>query len=308
MYRTIVVGVDGSEASDDAVALAQQLLDRDAGKLILAAVFHLYHGFAHPMTSYVYADWLREQGSVNLDRACALLDEGVRHERRLLADSSVPGALNDLAERVEADLIVLGSTHHGTAGRIGGRTVVQRLLHGAPCAVAVAAAKQADRFAAGARIVVAYDGSAESQVALEAAFALAEGTGASVVLCHVIEPVVFPPTYVPVPPDLAAETAREEVVRGELAAAASHAPRGVTVEQRIVRGAPAWALLEHVGPEADLVIAGSRHYGMLRRALAGSVASSLLAHGDVPVLVTPRAGVHREPPTAPASTEEPAVL
>jgi nucleotide-binding universal stress UspA family protein len=46
--------------------------------------------------------------------------------------------LHDLAEREEASLIVFGSSRRGHVGRVLPSAVTDRLLHGAPCPVAVA--------------------------------------------------------------------------------------------------------------------------------------------------------------------------
>lgn len=117
MHRTIVVGVDGSDASEAALTLAQELLD-PAGRIVLATVFARYCGLSRPSSGYFYVDTLREQGAQHLEEADIRLDPGVRRERRLLADVSVPRALHDLAERVEADLIVLGAGRHRAAGAV----------------------------------------------------------------------------------------------------------------------------------------------------------------------------------------------
>jgi nucleotide-binding universal stress UspA family protein len=115
MHRTIVVGVDGSDDSEAALALAQQLL-HPAGRIVLATVVPRSCGLSRPSSGSFYVDGLREQAAQDLERADRWLDPGVRRERRLLADLSVPRALHDLAERVEADLIVLGPSRHRGAG------------------------------------------------------------------------------------------------------------------------------------------------------------------------------------------------
>lgn len=74
----------------------------------------------------------------------------------------------------------------------------------------------------------------------------------------------------------------------ELDQALAVAPDGVPVEPRLVWGSPAGALFEQAGADVDLLVAGSRSYGALHRAIAGSVSGHLLAAGKVPVLVTPR--------------------
>ena len=50
------------------------------------------------------------------------------------------------------------------------------------------------------------------------------------------------------------------------------------------------AILERVRADVDLLVLGSRAYGPIRRALAGSVSSAVVHHAPCPVLVMPRAG------------------
>ena len=61
-----------------------------------------------------------------------------RVERRLEALSSPARGLHDTAMSEQANLIVVGSTHHGPLGRVLLGSVGERLLADAPCAVAIA--------------------------------------------------------------------------------------------------------------------------------------------------------------------------
>jgi nucleotide-binding universal stress UspA family protein len=258
VYRTIVVGCDGSDRQADALALARQLRDPDGGRLVLAHV-----GRAEEIVAAAVEE----------------LGPGVRHEAHTVAGASAAAGLNELAERLDADVIVLGRSESGMLAEAVGLTTVQRLLHDAPCAVAVAAPDGAARFGT---VAVAYDGSPEAELALTAAYAIAGATAASVVVCSVLEPIV-------VVADLVGELDDDEVereVRKQLDTAASRAPAGVGVEQLLVRGSPPYAvLLEKLG-DADLIVAGSRGHGALHRAVAGSTSASLLKDARTSVLVT----------------------
>src|SRR5262245_40749084 len=75
-------------------------------------------------------------------------------------------ALQALAERGEADLVVLGSTHHGHVGSVSPGSVAEHLLHGARCRLLIAPRgySRADHSQDRLRVVaVGYDGMAESQ-------------------------------------------------------------------------------------------------------------------------------------------------
>lgn len=108
------------------------------------------------------------------------------------------------------------------------------------------------------------------------------------VICDVLEPIAYQSTFAITVPDSSFDEHRKVRVHEELDAAAARAPERVPVESRFVVGVPADATLRTAGPDVDLIVAGSRGYGALHRAIAGSVSGTLLANGQVPVLVTGR--------------------
>jgi nucleotide-binding universal stress UspA family protein len=283
VYRTVVVGCDGSEEQADALAL---------GRLMLATVFPLLRALTGPALAVEYGSWLAERAEETLALAAAALPEGIPFETHTLASPSAAAGLTDLAETLEADLIVLGRSARSFVADLAGLKTIQRLLHGAPCAVAVATPGQADRFGASPRIGVAYDASAEADLALSSAYAIAAATGAEVLLCSVLEPIVAVAGFGGVVDDAEGERS----ARSALEAAAAKAPKGVRVEQRLLRGSPPAALILEAMEGVDLVVAGSRAYGPVHRALAGSTSSVLLKDGRVPVLVTPRVAAGHEAP------------
>jgi nucleotide-binding universal stress UspA family protein len=288
MYRTIIVGCDGTSAAEDALRLAQRLVDPRDGRLVLASAYSIGAPFMDPMGPILYADTLRDQAHEAVAAAVAALPKDVNHEQRVVADTSPARGLDFIADSEGADLIVLGPTHHGAVGRLTGRTTVQRLLHGAPCALAVAAPGQEQMPQRITRVCVAYDGSEEADIALAAAYRIAAGHGAEVLLCTALEPIGYPSMYAPIPIDASIEEQREREAEKALDAAAARAPDGVAVSRRIARGPAAGTILAAADSEGDLIVTGSRSYGPLRRVLAGSVSIDLLTHAHVPVLVTPR--------------------
>ncbi len=287
MYRTIVVGCDGTQSSHEAVALAQQLRDPKEGRIILVSAFSIYHGFAGAVTPFVYADWLERRAQSDLDLAESRLERGVIFEKQTMASGSAAEALDDVAVTVNADLIVTGPSHHGTLGKLTGRSTVQRMLHGAPCALAVAAPGQERRFAETRRIAVAYDGTPEAELAVDTACELAAALGATLCLCTAIEPIVYASGFAGVVPDIGFVEDRERAAYEHLDAAAVRARDDVEVELRVGHG-PAAATLLSLAEDADLIVAGSRGYGPVHRVLAGSVSTGLLTDGELPILVTPR--------------------
>src|SRR4051812_11549550 len=88
-----------------------------------------------------------------------------------------------LAEEGKADLVVLGSTHHGHVGSVSPGSVAEQLLHGARCRLLIAPKgySKEDHSQDRLRVLaVGYDGMAESQAALDEGARLAQKFGGSV--------------------------------------------------------------------------------------------------------------------------------
>ena len=114
---------------------------------------------------------LREQAEELLLVARDALPDRDRVMIRAIPSDSAARVLTEVAEAEQADLIVVGSSRRSELGRLLPGTTAERLLHDAPCPVAVA-----PRGYSGGdirRIGVAYDGSPEADAALRAAESLA---------------------------------------------------------------------------------------------------------------------------------------
>ena len=172
-----------------------------------------------------------------------------------------------------------GSDRRGSDRRTGdyrAHTVLGlRLLRGAPCAVAIASADGEQEIR---RIGVAYDGSAEAELALDAAYAIAQRLRAAVTLYLAVLPEYTE--------DLRAQLAHREA-GALLDAAAERAPAGVNPETLVVTGYASLALAERAAGVIDLLVIGSRRQGPIRQALLGSTSRALTVELDCAVLVTP---------------------
>jgi len=196
-------------------------------------------------------------------------------------------ALRALAERGDADLIVLGSTHRAHFGSVAPGSVAENLLHGAPCRVIIApkgygaADHSQDRLRVAA---VGFDGMAESQAALNEAARLATKFGGSLRVIGVIPPV----------PPAAAAAARVEGAGPDFETRLRDAVAELPAELRalpvIEHGDPVRKLIEDAGTGVDLLVLGSRGFGPVMRLLVGSVSSRVIRQAPCPVLVVPRPG------------------
>jgi nucleotide-binding universal stress UspA family protein len=269
MYRTILVGYDGSDQAEDALALAEQLAEPTGAALIVARVLapgSLIAGGSDPQLQGADVEQLRR-----LECAAGAVDA----EAQTLMGGSVPRGLQALAEENGADLIVVGSSHRGRVGRTLAGSVATGLLHGAPCAVAVAPRGYRDRTLARLdAVVTGFDGSAESGQALMAAWQLARAAQAKLrIVAVAVEP-------------------EHDQLRESLAEARRTVPDGLEIDTRLPTGDAVEVLKEAVGA-GTLLVVGSRGYGPLRRVFRGSVSTKLVRGTPGPLLVTPR-GPHKD--------------
>jgi nucleotide-binding universal stress UspA family protein len=278
--QKIIVGFDGTDQAGDALQLAGALAAALGARLIVASAIEYgpepllgpagYEGYDEARAAHY--ERVFEQARTELGE--------LEFEARELQDTAAHG-LNDLAEHERADLIVIGSTHHGSFGRVLAGTVASRLLHGAPCAVLVAPRgwSRGERTAIGL-VGVGYDGSDEARGALTVASELASALGAR------LRVITVAPLIGPHEEHAAIEASRP--AWAEILAQGVEAI-GETVETEPVLSQgrePTELALQ--GVELDLLVVGSRAYGPLRRTLLGSVSAELVRTAPCPVLVVPR--------------------
>src|SRR5688500_16719572 len=167
-HGPIVVGYDGSDESHDALALAKALAAAWGSRLLLVRVEP-----AGPLDlpSEVILEPIQDRAEDALAGiARELREQDVDVGTRVGLLGSAAQGIHEAAEDASADLIVVGSGPRGRIGRAVAGTVGVRLLHVAPCPVAIAPRGFADVAEWRPKIVgAAYDGSREAQSALETA-------------------------------------------------------------------------------------------------------------------------------------------
>lgn len=274
MFKRIVVGVDGHVGGRDAIDLARNLL-APAGELTLAYVYS---------RDLVSRDVMPGVEAVEAERAAELLERARREAGTpaipyYIGSSSVGRGLHELADRIEADLLVVGSTRHGLLGRVLIADDTQDALNAAPCAIAVAPAGYARSSASLRRIGVGYDGSPESEHALALARDLARECDAELsALCAVSIPTeAFGPGPLPLSDviDPLVDQARKQLE--SLGDVVPHAVYGRAAEE-----------LALFSGTVDLLIIGSRGYGPVGRLVHGSTSRQLARSARCPLLVLPR--------------------
>jgi len=285
--RTVIVGVDGSDASRDALALGQMLAGPD-GRLVVAHV----HPFG-PLSSLIgpgeYETVVRETADSIFAHAHDVLDDATQRELRLVSERSPAEGLGSVAADAGAALVVVGSSGRSRLERVLAGSVAEDLLSGAPVPVAVAPRGFAESpRAADPTVGCAYDGSPESEVALRLATELAQALDARLRLISVHQRIAFgAQVSVTAVGYRSVNDAVREGLQQRLAETTSAVPDGLHAEGRLLDGDPAQALIDESGTLAVLV-AGSRGYGPVRAVLVGSVSRALVRGAACPVVVSPR--------------------
>ena len=273
MYRKILVGYDSSAQAKDALALGQTLAGASGAKLVVGPVLEF-----DPV-------WERRTQTKTAAKAAGASVE-------VIAGSEPARGLHELAEEIEADLILVGSAHLGRLGQALAGSVGRDLLHGSPCAVGVAPRGYQDHQLGISAMVVGFDGSPESGQALVAATDLCVQTRAKLRLVAVAEP---PPVGVGMSGVnlgwYELKEALEEQLRDQLRDARETVPEGIDVETSLIGGDPAGTLAGAASPPGSLLMVGSRTYGPVRRVVLGSVSAALVRSAPCPVIVHPR-GIH----------------
>src|SRR3954451_8242852 len=104
----VLVGIDGTPAGLEALALGGALAVLTGSPLVLGAVFGT-EGELWPPESHV-DEWLTE--------ACQRLGDAIPWSTSSILSTTPGHGLATLAHRVGAGWVVLGSTRHGTLGKV----------------------------------------------------------------------------------------------------------------------------------------------------------------------------------------------
>src|SRR3954447_2692997 len=156
MFRNVLVGYEGSERSEDALALALALADR-TGTVTAACTY-----WWEPLSARVGKGGPGEQ--MMLAGAQETLAPLRYRAAAVIETATAPGssparALCDLAKKGDYDLLVVRSTHRGAACRVLVGTTADALVHAESCPVGVAPLGYRERSAGLRDVGVAFDGS-----------------------------------------------------------------------------------------------------------------------------------------------------
>lgn len=298
----VVIGFDATDSGEDALALGVRLAQATGQRPVAAAVYP-----ESPLGSgHVDAEWVavvRDHAEHTLQRARAVLGDDVGAQYLAVPSGSAAHGLDDLAERLAASVIVVGSGRGGPLRRITAGSTAERLLHGASVPVVVAPRGHRDRSRAGLDVVgCAFVDTVDGREALRVAARLARGAGARLNVYTVVAPTADFALLGGRDAQRAYVESARDVFHEALQRAVGELDPDVAATPAVLEGDVVDALAALDDRDVDVLVVGSRGYGPLRRVLLGGTSSRLIRRAACPVMVVPRCagGALGDPAAAPA--------
>lgn len=300
----VLAAIDGSEAAEHAAREASRLCLRTNSELhvvhvTLASMPNVLAGAEAVGWWYTDEERLREieergerDGRELLEKQVAKISyAGVPVKGSHLKMGRVDASVADLAEELEAGLLVVGSRGHGALRRKLVGSVSDSLIHHAHCPVLVVRGDEGDPAASlfTGQILAGYDGSEISEEAVRAGIELAEALNSDLHVAAVTDmskviPYAHPYTQGGMGKEIQRAEAKTALMLDELLARLESKKANVDITPQLRTGQPAAELVglaERL--DAGITIVGSRGHGGIRRALLGSVSTSVThyVHGSV---------------------------
>ncbi len=288
LITRIAVGVDGYQEGRDAAILASMIAEASGAELMLVAV--------HPDPMVLVPAELGWAGMrKEAHRVLRETRDALAPNARIVVETdwSVPRALERVAQRESCNLIVVGSSRRGPERRVHIGNLTRQLLSHSRCALAVAprglSEQPTHRIT---RIGLGYDGAPESEAALELAGSLAIRSGASLQVRGVVDDSLPMVGWRSIGREQVLAI-WDELLEPQVAAllerarSASETTGADVGEVDVLRGRPADALMK-LSERVDLLVIGSRRWGVAARVLLGSTGEALMHNASTAVLVVPR--------------------
>lgn len=292
-FRSILVPVDGSEISEQAITYASQF---DVDRIVLLRVEPREAPEEQAAATDAYAHWQREQ----LEKVTQHLDELRTAHARAAGTVETLLRYGNPAEEIitEAenhDLVVMSSHGKGAAGRLVFGSVADRVVrYGSTPTLLVRAGEHGVATMRPTRVVVPLDGSEIAENALPVVTRLSSMFGVPAHLVRIIdmEEVLRTvrqqraPASEPEPYERARVATESAAIAYLEAVQTKLKAQGVETTIGVTGGTPSFELIWMVAEE-DLVVMTSRGLGGFQRWMVGSVAEKMVREAKAPVLLVP---------------------
>jgi nucleotide-binding universal stress UspA family protein len=298
MSAPVIVAHDPGSREPGPVRFAASVARLSGAPLLVVSV-HGHDSDAPDAAAHELGETTRDaahEGLAALERDVPELAD-VDANLRAVAGHSAARGIHRVAEDENAGLVVVGSSHHGRSERAIVGSTAERVVHGAPCPVAVV---PGDFAGSGIETVgVAFLPSQEGGEALHAGAVIAAAAGAKLRVIALLKPELGAAEGAHADPRgvrtnerrAEAAAAHEREMRSAIADALSSVPDAGEPQVDVEFGEPQETLVA-VSRHVDVLVMGSRGYGPHRAVLLGGVSRRVSAEAECPVIVIPR-GVAR---------------
>ena len=296
MYRVIMVPVDGSAFSREAVFHGLRLAEKNAAQLRLVRVCSMPMALGSPETAVLEGKaWGTERNSM-LTQLYRIAAECRAHAHvdviATLEDGPVADALRGHAIRHSVDLIVMATHARKGIARVWLGSVADRLIRetGIPV-LAVRPPSLATELASGScfkRILVALDGSALAEKSLKPAIALARLEQGEITLLRVVHSEGYiPPGEMQASIGPARASDVDDAQTYLAALTVMLADHSVSIHSAVVIAAdiPKAILGFAETHDSDVVAIATHGRGGVARVMIGSVADRVMTEGSISTLV-----------------------
>jgi nucleotide-binding universal stress UspA family protein len=285
MYKTIVVGYDGSETSAAALKEASLLVKSNGGRLIIMhAVYFDKEEFAI-LPSQLEQRFEDGAGLCRAAKAGAQAELGMDGAvASLVCEGEPPQLLLETAENNRADLIALGTYGRKGFKRLLMGSVTSQVILNAGCDVLVVKKPCSERRGSYHSLLVPFDNSASSRKALVRALELAKSGNGEVTVLYVI------PRYEELMDFIKTESIGKSL-HHEADKIVSEARKlavdnGAQLSTVVKEGRSADIITETADKlKSDLIVMGTHGWRGMEKALMGSTAERVIAQASCPVLI-----------------------
>lgn len=291
MFTHILVPLDGSELAE--CVLPHVKLHANA----MGARVTLFHSLArHNRTPVNPVEWhmRKAQARQYLHTAAEKLKEHVKRVETVLVEGPAAESIIDYAHENNVDYMILST--HGNSGLTGWNisSVVQKVILRSYISTFLVRAyrHRFSDFTGYGKILLALDCSNRSENTLPMGVMLASGSGAKLIMSHVVRTPEMSGRLPPGPKD---EELREELIQRNTKAARVYLRQlteefgsdTLIPEKKLLVGDNVAASLENLirTDDIDLVIISAHGYNNTTEWPYGSVAVSLIVYGTVPLLI-----------------------